>query len=258
MSSGYPDDEPLDSRWRLWVSMFRFLEGVSFIRDPVTALLHPFSFRQGENIKSRIESARFVARLSRDVARCATRWEVMEWSVRHSTSSGLFLEFGVATGKTIHLMARLLSERQIAAPVFGFDSFGGLPEAWRRGIPAGTFARDTPPPVASNIQLVIGLFQDTLGPFLETHPGGVSLVHIDSDLYSSAVFVLKTLARFGRLVEGTLILFDELFNYPNWTIGGEYKALSEAFPTSELDISIAAIVPVDQQVVVRLERTKRD
>ena len=40
------------------------------------------------------------------------------------------------------------------------------------------------------------------------------MIHIDCDLYSSTRTVL-TLLR-GRMVPGTLLVFDELFNYPGY------------------------------------------
>ena len=63
----------------------------------------------------------------------------------------------------------------------------------------------------------------------ESHPWGrgyflekaSSFLHIDSDLYSSARTVLFLLHE--QIVSGTIIEFDEYFNYPNWK-QHEYKA----------------------------------
>ena len=41
----------------------------------------------------------------------------------------------------------------------------------------------------------------------------VALLHLDSDIYSAAIFVLRTLIADGRIVHGSVIVFDELFNY---------------------------------------------
>ena len=43
--------------------------------------------------------------------------------------------------------------------------------------------------------------------------GPVALLHLDSDIYSAAIFVLRTLIADRRIVSGTVIVFDELFNY---------------------------------------------
>jgi hypothetical protein len=60
--------------------------------------------------------------------------------------------------------------------------------------------------------------------------GPVAYLHIDSDLYSSAIYVLDTLN--DRIVPGTLIVFDELANFRlsgkfnNWPIH-EWRAMFE-------------------------------
>ena len=54
---------------------------------------------------------------------------------------GAFLEFGVATGTTIKLIAAASGR-----PVTGFDSFQGLPEDWRYSVKRGAFARKVPRP----------------------------------------------------------------------------------------------------------------
>jgi hypothetical protein len=53
---------------------------------------------------------------------------------------GLFLEFGVASGRTINHIAKTRS-----GPVYGFDSFEGLPEDWRSGFSKGAIAGNLPP-----------------------------------------------------------------------------------------------------------------
>ncbi len=69
-----------------------------------------------------------------------------------------------------------------------------------------------------------GWFDDTLPPFLADHSGPVALVHIDSDLYSSAKTILRELK--PRIVPGTIIVFNEYFNYPNWQ-KHEFRAFAE-------------------------------
>lgn len=136
---------------------------------------------------------------------------------------GLICEFGVATGKSINYLARRLKGQTI----FGFDSFDGLPEDWRTNQPKGTF-RTTLPRVEANVELVPGLFQETLGDFLKAHPEPALFLHLDADLYSSTRTILEAFE--GRITQGTVLLFDEFFNYPGWQMG-EFKAFSE-FATS--------------------------
>ena len=111
-------------------------------------------------------------------------------------------EFGVWRGTTLAMIAAVM-------PVTGFDSFAGLPEDWRPGFPKGTFAGNVPvlPPGAD---LVVGEFADTV-PGWEP-PSPLGLVHIDSDLYSSAVTVLAGIRR--HLRPGGYLVFDEFHGYP--------------------------------------------
>ena len=133
--------------------------------------------------------------------------------------SGQILEFGVAGGTSINHIAR-----QTSRTVHGFDSFHGLPEQWGNA-PAGEFDQDgRPPEVDSNVELHAGLFSDTLPGFIENHPEPVALLHIDCDLYSSTRTVLSALT--NQIVPGTMIVFDEYFNYPGWQ-HHEHKAFSE-------------------------------
>lgn len=118
--------------------------------------------------------------------------------------TGLALEFGVAGGASL----RLIAERM---PVVGFDSFAGLPEAWRPAFPAGTFACE--PPDTAGATLVVGLFEDTLPGWVAANPDArVTLVHIDCDLYSSTRTVLTHLP----LAPGTVVVLDEHHGYPGW------------------------------------------
>ena len=45
-----------------------------------------------------------------------------------SNNSGIFCEFGVYQARTINYIAR-----KIGSPIYGFDSFKGLPEDWKAG-----------------------------------------------------------------------------------------------------------------------------
>jgi len=124
---------------------------------------------------------------------------------------GLILEFGVWSGRTISVIA----QHRPSSAVYGFDSFEGLPEAWRPGF--GKEAFDTNgnmPAVPANVHLVKGWFDATLPGFLAAHPGPAAFIHVDCDVYSSARTVLETLA--PRIVPGTVIVFDELVNYPQY------------------------------------------
>jgi hypothetical protein len=132
---------------------------------------------------------------------------------RHSVelvqTEGHWLEFGVRSGTSL----RWCIEARPTQVIHGFDSWEGLPEDWHTG--CKTFrvgAMAVPMPVMpAHIHLHPGWFDKTVEPWLEQHPGPCAYIHIDSDLYSSAIYVLKTLN--DRIVPGTIIVFDELCNF---------------------------------------------
>lgn len=157
---------------------------------------------------------------------------------------GMALEFGVFSGRTLRVIAAARDGKN----VFGFDSFNGLPEDWRDGFPAGTFAVDEPPEVLG-AELVTGLFADTLPGFLRDHPEPVAFLHIDADLYSSARTVLRHVG--PRLRPGSVVVFDEYFNYPGWQ-EHEYRAWREYAAETGLRYRYEAYTHGDEQVIVRV------
>jgi hypothetical protein len=134
---------------------------------------------------------------------------------------GIIAEFGVFRGESINRLAALAHPREI----YGFDSFEGLPEPWV-GAPQGAFSlKGRLPPVKPNVTLIKGWFEQTLPPFLAGHPGRpVAYLHIDSDLYSSCKTVLQACA--PRIVPGTVIVFDEIWNHEPF-YRGEMRAFFE-------------------------------
>lgn len=133
--------------------------------------------------------------------------------------------------------------------VYGFDSFEGLPEDWREGYSKGAFAKDALPEVSANVELVVGWFDRTLPHFLDTHSGPVSFLHVDCDLYSSTQTVFTQLR--DRIVPGTIILFDEYFNYPGWEMH-EFKAFQEFVSSTGLQYEYIGLTPHHQKVAVRV------
>lgn len=100
---------------------------------------------------------------------------------------GLWAEFGVFTGKTLTLAADWRMQRcgPNAPPVYGFDTFTGLPENWKKSSSADDNVRDLGagffslngqlPTVPANARLVRGLFSETLPGFLADMQKNASL-----------------------------------------------------------------------------------
>lgn len=173
----------------------------------------------------------------------------LEHAVALAPPVGMALEFGVYSGTTLGIIARGRDEGA-SQGVYGFDSFEGLPEDWRSTFAAGTFAVDEPPQVAG-AELVVGWFDDTLPAFLDAHPGPVALLHVDADLYSSACTVLDLCG--PRLVEGSVVVFDEYFNFPGWE-QHEHRAWQEYVARTGTAFTWEAYTATDEQVVVRITK----
>jgi hypothetical protein len=118
-----------------------------------------------------------------------------------------YFEFGVAGGYSFKWWLQHNQEPQ--SRFFGFDTFEGLPEKWG-GFEKGSmaYALDSLDIHDERAAFYKGLFQDTLLPFLDQYENrNRKLIHIDSDLFSSALFVMTQLYRF--LKPGDILLFDE-------------------------------------------------
>ncbi|HET9140597.1 class I SAM-dependent methyltransferase [Actinophytocola sp.] len=170
--------------------------------------------------------------------------ETLRYALTLVEKDGMVLEFGVYSGKTL----RVIAEARDGKQVYGFDSWQGLPEAWRPNIGAGSFTAPEMPDV-EGAELIDGWFEDSLPPFLETHPGPVAMVHIDCDLYSSTKTVLDHVG--PRLQPGTVIVFDEYFNYPGWQ-DHEHKAWMEFVERTGIEFTWESYTSNDEQVVVRV------
>lgn len=171
--------------------------------------------------------------------------ELLTHAIGIAEPTGLFLEFGVASGRTISHIASLRK-----GPVFGFDSFKGLPEDWRPGFPAGAFGGSIPA-VPPNVELIIGDFKNTLPKFKREHVDPVSFIHIDCDLYSSTKAILDLLAPVFHSY--CVLVFDEYFNYPGWK-HHEHRAFEEFKASNDVNIKYEGFVPDHQQLCVIVER----
>lgn len=132
---------------------------------------------------------------------------------------GIWIEFGTYTGNSINKIATYTTDT-----VYGFDSFYGLPDAWVGRVdengkfhwPVGTFTLngDSNINILQNVKLIKGWFKDTIPGFLKEINKPISFIHIDSDIYSSAVDIFENCYR--HIKDGCIIVFDELLGYPNF------------------------------------------
>ena len=156
------------------------------------------------------------------------RFEVFAEAINHVDGHApLYLEFGVFEGETMRWWRDHL--RAPEAHLVGFDSFAGLPEAWRPGFDEGQFSTSGPPDIADpRVSFVAGWFVETLPSFVIPAHDQL-IVNIDSDLYSSARTVLEWVA--PHLVPGSLLYFDEFADRDH-----ELRALQEFVAATHLEL----------------------
>ena len=157
----------------------------------------------------------------------------------------LYLEFGVAEGDTLRRWSRLL--RNPASQLHGFDSFDGLPTGWSQGggMPAGAFSRDGQLPEFDDQRITLskGWFEATLPDY--SWPDHDQLViNIDSDLYASAVTVLKHAET--HLRPGSLLHFDEFHHRAD-----EMRAFDEFLDRTGMRFELVGATPQLMNVMFR-------
>lgn len=189
----------------------------SLVQKAVVALGLPFEYRsfhpyRALQARALEDTLGFIGETMPDAVGFDTPRELLDFAVAAAPRAGFVAEFGVNTGGSINHLAKRLAGQS----VHGFDSFEGLPENWSgNNFVKGEFARGGRlPKVRPNVRLHRGWFEETLPAFLATEPGPAALLHVDCDLYSSTRTILDVLT--PAIVPGTVIVFDEYFNYPGW------------------------------------------
>ncbi|HTP81844.1 MAG TPA: class I SAM-dependent methyltransferase [Alphaproteobacteria bacterium] len=155
------------------------------------------------------------------------RYELLKFALSRAMPEGLVLEFGVEKGVSLRVLARNTDRI-----VYGFDSFEGLPADWRGTTETrGKFSTKSKlPAVPSNVRFRVGWFDATLPQFLSETEERAAFIHIDCDIYESTRTVFELMG--DRIVSGTIIVFDEYFNYPGWRLH-EFKAFQEFIQRSD-------------------------
>ena len=145
-------------------------------------------------------------------------------SLKHATSiakPGVWVEAGVASGRTARYILRRLKRD---TTLHLFDSFEGLPRAWWK-FETGAFKPARAPSFrSSRVAVHVGLFHETMPAWARTQTSPVTFLHVDCDLYESAITVLRSLD--GLLRPGAVIAFDEAIGY-DACVSNEGRALRE-------------------------------
>ena len=192
------------------------------------------------------QTAEFIIQNMSTVKMLPKRLDLHTYALNFVEKPGLYLEFGVYKGISINHIAKLRPNETI----YGFDSFEGLPESWYGDYEKDRFKLTALPEVASNVELVVGYFENTLPGFVQKHGNfDIAYLNIDCDLYSSTKTIFNNLK--GHISKGTVIFFDEYFNYPNWQ-QHEYKAFMEFLEETGLQFEYLGYVYDREKVAVRI------
>jgi hypothetical protein len=231
----------LVTNFKLKYVLYKFVCGFYQLFD--VGRIHPMRERSLRALQRTVD---YIERTMPDALGFDSQRELIDFALAETKIDGHYLEFGVYTGGTIRFMASRLRKRVI----HGFDSFEGLPEAWG-GFNLGRSAFNVSgklPRVPDNVRLHRGWFEESLPPWLQENSGPAAFVHVDCDLYSSTQTIFKLLA--DRIVPGTVILFDEYFNFPNWE-KHEFKAFQEFVAKNGIKYTYLGFAR--QQVAVRID-----
>ena len=192
------------------------------------------------------QTAEFIIENMPAVKMLPKRLDLHTYALSFAQKPGLYLEFGVYKGISINHIAK----QRPNDTIYGFDSFEGLPEAWYGDYTKDRFKMESLPEVESNVELVVGYFEDTLPKFVLEHGDfDIAYLNIDCDLYSSTKTIFNNLK--SHISKGTVIFFDEYFNYPNWQ-QHEYKAFMEFLEETGLQFEYLGYVYNREKVAVRI------
>lgn len=180
---------------------------------------------------------------------------------------GDIVEFGTMTGRTAVVLATAINECSTkldysekahgfseARNLYLFDSFEGLPEAQYEadkdspqvsaGVWGGGTCKGLTPQAlrhicsqhldTSRIRIVEGWFKDTVR---ESLVSPLAMVHIDGDLYESAIDALNPLLERKLLSKGAIIFFDDWNCNQADPMYGEKKAWSELVANYNINYS---------------------
>jgi hypothetical protein len=153
----------------------------------------------------------------------------------------LYMEFGVYQGESMRYWSKIL--RNPGSKLHGFDSFEGLPEAWKDTKPKGHFSTNGAIPVIddSRVEFFKGWFDQSLAKY-QVPRHEVLVLNFDADLYSSTIFPLRHMQSF--IVPGTWLYFDE-FSWPD----DELRAFIEFSTSSNLKFVLRGATKAYEQTL---------
>lgn len=138
-------------------------------------------------------------------------------AICNTTKKVTYFEFGVAFGETTNYF---VSRTKIPFQYHGFDTFEGLPKAWRK-LPAGAISTNGQIPniAGENISFHKGLIKETIKE-VDFISSSMKCFMFDFDLYEPTLFAFKYV--FSEIKIGDIVYFDEAFDSDERVIVDNY------------------------------------
>lgn len=234
------DVQPDFFRAHFHLAVIRHLQG-----EPDAAKRHFETASRGQDCRALFEGWDYARdKLEAGARLFGETFETLGHAMDHATVAGLTLEFGVSFGASLRFIAK-----RVQGTVHGFDSFEGLPEDWGTEKAGQYSTAGAIPVMPDNVRLHVGWFDDTLPLFAANTAGPIRLANVDCDLYSSTKTVFANLG--GRIVSGTVLVFDEYLAYGRWQ-EHEFKAFQEFVAEKGLAYRYLAFNLFTRQAVVMI------
>jgi predicted O-methyltransferase YrrM len=220
------------------------------ILAPFSSAAYQQDVRNSTNIRLQLQkralesTCEYVENHMSHIVSVTSREAVLLKALQSVKIPGLYCEFGVYQGYTLNYI-----QSNATQTIHGFDSFKGLPEFWIDGFDKNAFELPQTPQFAGDVQIHEGYYEDSLPTFVAKHQEAFAFLHIDCDLYSSTKTIFDLCK--DRIVPGTVISFDEYFNYPGWQ-NGEYKAFQEFVKSNGLKYEYITYNALHLQVAIRI------
>jgi hypothetical protein len=206
-----------------------------------------YSHEGALQLAAMLDGAEYAAEHMRGAYASSDRNEILLRGIDQAPHEGLFLEFGVWSGRAINLTAE-----RVNTTVHGFERFEEPPTDWRHG-----YSRDHNHMGSRQVSLLpnvtrhAGRLEDTLPKFTATYDAPIAFLHINCYRDSSTKFILDHLA--SRLRVGTVIAFNKYFNFPGWR-NHEYRAFQELVQDRSLRYRYLAYNTAEWNVAIQFTR----
>ena len=170
------------------------------------------------------------------------RWSVFNRAMEWSAPDRALYEFGVWMGDSFRFLMRKHTRG------YGFDTFSGLPEAWRT-VPAGSYSSFGRVPEIDGAEFVVGEFSETLPRFFAVTRPRAGIMNFDADLYSSTLCALTH--ALPVIDRETILIFDEFIVNSDWE-QDEYRALNEFCAAHGVTYDVLAVSLFTKQMVCKI------